>query len=53
MIDEALKILQEQEKAEKTKGGIILVDGVEGEFIYANVISVGNGLLLKLEIEYQ
>ena len=40
-------LLQEQEKAEKTKGGIILVDGVEGEFIYANVISVGNGLFTQ------
>ena len=40
-------LIQEQEKAEKTAGGIILVDGVEGEFIYANVISVGNGLFTQ------
>ena len=37
-------LLQEQEKAEKTASGIILVDGPDGEFIYADVVSVGNGL---------
>ena len=40
-------LLQEQEKAEKTAGGIILVDGPDGEFIYADVVSVGNGLFTQ------
>ena len=40
-------LLQEQEKAEKTSGGIILVDGPDGEFIYADVVSDGNGLFTQ------
>ena len=40
-------LLQEQEKAEKTAGGIILVDGPDGEFIYADVVSVGTGLFTQ------
>jgi chaperonin GroES len=40
-------LLQEQEKAEKTASGIILVDGPDGEFIYADVVSVGNGLFTQ------
>ena len=40
-------LLQDQEKAEKTASGIILVDGPDGEFIYADVVSVGNGLFTQ------
>jgi len=40
-------LLQEQEKADRTKSGIILVDGIEGEFIYADVVSTGNGLFTQ------
>ena len=37
-------LLKSEEKNEKSKGGIILVDGAGGEFIYADVIAVGPGL---------
>ena len=37
-------LIKEQEKAGKTESGIILVDGIDGEFIYADVISTGGGL---------
>ena len=41
-------LLKEQEKAEKTKGGIILVDGAYSEeFVYADVISIGSGLFTQ------
>ena len=41
-------LIKEQEKADKTKGGIILVDGgYNEEFVYANVISVGPGLFTQ------
>ena len=40
-------LIKEQEKADKTESGIILVDGIDGEFIYADVISVGNGLFTQ------
>ena len=41
-------LLKEQEKAEKTESGIILVDGAyDEEFVYANVISVGAGLFTQ------
>jgi chaperonin GroES len=42
-----LVLLKEQEKADKTKSGIILVDGIDGEFVYADVISTGNGLFTQ------
>ena len=42
-----LVLLKEQEKADKTKSGIILVDGIDGEFVYADVISIGNGLFTQ------
>ena len=38
-------LLKEQEKAEKTTSGIILVDGIDGQFVYADVISIGPGLI--------
>ncbi len=41
-------LLKEQEKAEKTAGGIILVDGAyDEEFVYADVVSVGAGLFTQ------
>ena len=41
-------LIKEQEKADKTAGGIILVDGgYNEEFVYANVISVGPGLFTQ------
>ena len=41
-------LLKEQEKAEKTEGGIILVDGAyDEEFVYADVVSVGAGLFTQ------
>ena len=42
-----LVLLKEQEKADKTKSGIILVDGIDCEFVYADVISIGNGLFTQ------
>jgi len=42
-----LVLLKEQEKVDKTKSGIILVDGIDGEFVYADVISTGNGLFTQ------
>ena len=42
-----LILLKEREKADKTKAGIILVDGIEGEYVYADVISVGPGLFTQ------
>ena len=43
-----LILLKEREKADKTKAGIILVDGIEGEYVYADVIAVGPGLFTGL-----
>ena len=40
-------LLKEREKADQTKSGIILVDGIDGEFVYADVISTGNGLFTQ------
>ena len=41
-------LLKEQEKADKTAGGIILVDGAYNEeFVYADVISIGTGLFTQ------
>ena len=41
-------LIKEQEKADKTAGGIILVDGgYDQEFVYADVISVGPGLFTQ------
>lgn len=41
-------LLKEHEKADKTEGGIILVDGAYNEeFVYADVISVGAGLFTQ------
>ena len=41
-------LIKEQEKAEKSPGGIILVDGTtDQEFVYADVISVGPGLFTQ------
>jgi chaperonin GroES len=41
-------LVKEKEKADKTDGGIILVDaGYSQEFVYADVISVGPGLFTQ------
>ena len=41
-------LVKEKEKADKTEGGIILVDsGYSQEFVYADVISVGPGLFTQ------
>ena len=40
-------LLLEKERAEKTEGGIILVEGPNEEFVYADVISVGPGLFTQ------
>ena len=40
-------LIKEQQKADKTESGIILVDGIDGEFIYADVISTGSGLFTQ------
>jgi len=40
-------LIQEQERNDKTESGIILVDGPSEEFVYANVVSVGNGLFTQ------
>mgnify|MGYP003139648439 FL=1 len=40
-------LLEEHKKEDTTKGGIILVDGIEGEYIYADVVSVGSGLFTQ------
>ena len=37
-------LLKKEEKDEKTKSGIILVDGIAGEFVYADVIAIGPGV---------
>ena len=40
-------LIQEKERADKTESGIILVDGPDDEFVYADVISVGPGLFTQ------
>ena len=41
-------LIKEESKAEKTEGGIILVDGAyDEEFVYAEVISTGPGLFTQ------
>ena len=40
-------LIQEKERAYKTESGIILVDGPDDEFVYADVISVGPGLFTQ------
>ena len=40
-------LIQEKERADKTESGIILVDGPDEEFIYADVISVVPGLFTQ------
>jgi len=40
-------LIQEKERADKTESGIILVDGPDEEFVYADVISVGPGLFTQ------
>lgn len=42
-----LVLLKEHEKVDKTKSGIILVDGIEGDYVYADTISTGPGLFTQ------
>jgi chaperonin GroES len=37
-------LLKEREKADKTKSGIIVLQGLEGDYVYADVIKTGPGL---------
>ncbi len=37
-------LIKEREKQDKTKSGIILIEGVDGDFVYADVIKIGEGL---------
>ena len=37
-------LIKEREKQDKTKSGIILMDGVDGDFVYADVVKTGEGL---------
>ena len=40
-------LIKEKERADKTESGIILVDGPDEEFVYADVIAVGPGLFTQ------
>ena len=41
-------LIKEESKAEKTEGGIMLVDGAyDEEFVYAEVIAIGPGLFTQ------
>ena len=40
-------LIKQQERADKTESGIILVDGPDEEFVYADVIAVGPGLFTQ------
>jgi chaperonin GroES len=42
-----LVLLQEHKKEDTTQSGIILVDGIEGDYVYADVIAVGPGLFTQ------
>jgi len=37
-------LLKENERVEKTKSGIIMLEGADGDYIYAEVVSAGPGL---------
>jgi len=37
-------LIKQHEKKEKTSSGIIIMDGIDGEFVYADVIKAGDGL---------
>jgi len=37
-------LLKQHEKKEKTSSGIIMMDGLDGEFVYADVVKAGDGL---------
>ena len=37
-------LLKEKERVEKTKAGIIMLDGADGDYIYAEVVAVGPGV---------
>jgi co-chaperonin GroES (HSP10) len=37
-------LIKQHEKKEKTSSGIIIMDGIDGEFVYADVVKTGDGL---------
>jgi chaperonin GroES len=37
-------LLKENERVEKTKSGIIMLDGANGDYIYAEVVAAGSGV---------
>ena len=42
-----LILIKEREKTDKTKSGIIIMDGIDGDFVYADVIKTGLGLFTQ------
>ena len=42
-----LILIKEREKTDKTKSGIIIMDGIDGDFVYADVIKTGDGLFTQ------
>jgi len=40
-------LLKEREKVEKSVSGIMLMNSMEGDYVYADVIAVGNGLFTQ------
>jgi co-chaperonin GroES (HSP10) len=42
-----LILIKEREKADTTKSGIIIMDGIDGDFVYADVIKTGDGLFTQ------
>lgn len=42
-----LILIKEREKTDKTKSGIIIMDGIDGDFVYADVIKTGEGLFTQ------
>ena len=40
-------LLKEREKVEKSVSGIMLMNDIEGDYVYADVVAVGNGLFTQ------
>ena len=40
-------LLKEREKVEKSVSGIMLMNDMEGDYVYADVVAVGNGLFTQ------
>ena len=41
-------LIKQHEKKEKTSSGIIIMEGIDGEFVYADVVKVGDGLFTQV-----